>query len=562
MCGIFGGHPERLHPTPQIQLHHRGPDQWGQVTLERDHAPPMVLGQTRLNIVDRHNAETPMHHGASDSVLAFNGEIYNWRTLRDQLEGLGHVFESQTDTEVVLAAYQQWGPACLTRFNGMFALAIWDGHELFIARDRLGKKPLYYTHDAQGFAFASEVKGFAHLEYQPNPICEQLEFYFDQTTPFRGIHSLEPGTCMTYDPAVGSLEKTQWWRLPDPDPVIDDDRQAVRAFLDIFSDAVDLRLMADVPVTVFLSGGIDSSLIQAIAKCDVTYTCQFDEFAQTIDEVTLVNELAQTLGFEARVIRPNRDDFFRTLPEQARAIEFPVGSLSVYPLLCLARAAREGGYEVGLSGEGADELFLGYHRTQVLLDEDEHIAGRMSGPYRSLALRYFGTSMQRFCRMASRRGSEGIDPLAKLLSPYWDDARSFAQNISRVETSLFLQPLLAMADRMSMSQSLEMRNPFLDHRLVELSCQLSDRMKFRDGQGKWVVRAALEELLGPSHGVVKRRIKHGLPSPINLWLGHGDAFDRRDWNRLLLGECLKQLTLGQDADPASLRTDGDARLGL
>jgi asparagine synthetase B (glutamine-hydrolysing) len=160
-----------------------------------------------------------------------------------------------------------------------------------------------------------------------------------------------------------------------------------------------------------------------------------------------------------------------------------------------------------------------------------------------LCHRYFGSPLERFCRMASRRGVETLPLMVDYFGPRWSEHRSFGQNISRIEATVFLQPLLVMADRLSMGNSLEVRNPFLDHRIVTFSTRIADDLKFRDGQGKWILRRALERLVGTELGLTKRKIKHGLPAPVNQWLFKHSAFDRKDWNSVLLGECLKQLAL-------------------
>jgi asparagine synthase (glutamine-hydrolysing) len=473
--------------------------------------------------------------------IAFNGEIYNWQELKHELETRGHVIETPTDTEVLLAAYLEWGPACLDRLNGMFAVAIWHNDEVFLARDRLGKKPLFYTHRPDGFAFSSELKAFNDLEAGEVAICQALEFYFDQHTPFANVKSLKPGEYMIYRPSTNEATLHTWWRFPEPSVDIDDEERAVQAFLDVFTDACKTRKVADVPVTIFLSGGIDSSLIQAVLKLDVSYTVQFTEFEDTINEKALVREFAGALGFEPRIVTPTRDDFLETFSDLARSIEFPVGSFSVFPLYCISRQARRDGFVVALSGEGADELFNGYYRNELLLREAARIDADLRGPYASLCKRYYGTDLERFARMANRHGPSQIGELVDFLAPRWSTKRTFAQQLSAIEATIFLQPLLVMADRLSMGNSLEVRNPFLDYRVVELSTRISDRLKFRDGQGKWILRQALKQLVGPDLGICKRTIKHGLPAPVNLWLFNHAAFDRRDWNNLLLGECLKQL---------------------
>jgi asparagine synthase (glutamine-hydrolysing) len=499
------------------------------------------MGQTRLSVVTKTPVATPMQKGGA--VIAFNGEIYNWLEVRADLASRGHRFETETDTEVVLAAYLEWGPACLERMNGMFALAIARGDELFLARDRLGKKPLFYTHGPRGLGFASELKAIENLDFSEVPICQALEFYFDQYTPFRDVKSVRPGEYLLYRASTNEALSTRWWSLPEPSVEIRDPEDAVQHFLDVFEDACRLRKLADVPVTIFLSGGVDSSLIQAVLKLDVSYTVQFAEFENTINERDYVLEFAQKLGFEPRIVAPTRDDFLGTFSDLARHIEFPVGSFSVFPLYCLARQARRDGFVVALSGEGADELFNGYYRNELLLREEGELEPEFRGPYGTLCRRYFGTSVERFCRMASRKGLAGVPELLDFFCERWRDDLTLAQNLTRLETSVFLQPLLVMADRLSMGNSLEVRNPFLDYRVVELSTRISDDLKFRDGQGKWLLREALRRLVGSDLGITRRKIKHGLPSPVNQWLFNSSAFDRKDWNHVLLGECLKQLAL-------------------
>jgi asparagine synthase (glutamine-hydrolysing) len=544
MCGIFGGTPALIAANADELLHHRGPDQHGHVLRQGPGGAPVVIGQTRLNVVYKQDVPTPMSRDGA--TIAFNGEIYNWLALRHELETRGHRFTTPTDTEVALCAFLEWGPACLERFNGMFALAVWHAGRLFLARDRLGKKPLFFAHEERGLGFASELKCFTTLDFAEVPICQALEFYFDEHTPFRNVRSLRPGEYAIWTPHDNALELHRWWTFPEPEPDLSDPGRSVDLFLDLFADACALRKLADVPVTLFLSGGVDSSLIQAMVGFPQTYTVQFTEFEDTIDERRYVGEFAANRGFEARIITPTRQDFFEFFGDMARFIEFPVGSQSVLPLFCLAREARRDGFVVALSGEGADELFNGYYRNELLLREEEHLAEDFAGVYATLCRRYFGTPLERFCRMVTRQGAVGLPLLLDFFGPRWRDDRSFAQNLARIETTIFLQPLLVMTDRLSMGNSLEVRNPFLDHRIVTFAARLTDDLKFRDGRGKWLLREALRRLVGPSLGIVNRPIKHGLPAPVNLWLFKSSAFDRKDWNQLFFGECLKQLASVRD----------------
>lgn len=539
MCGIFGGSPDLVSEDAAKLLQHRGPNQSGQVLLYASDGAPILIGQTRLSVVCKEDIPTPFHRDGA--TITFNGEIYNWRQIRTELESKGIVFTTETDTEVVLCAYRTWGPACLQRFNGMFAFAIWHDDQLFLARDRVGKKPLFYTHGPRGLGFASELKAMRDLDFGEVPICRSLEFYFDEHTPFRNVKSVRPGEYLRYRPATNQLEQKTWWTFPVATSEITDEKAAIRQFLELFEDACKIRKVADVPVTIFLSGGVDSSLIQAILKLPVSYTVQFEEFIEKINERDLVREFAAKQGFESRIITPTREDFLETFSDLARHMEFPVGSFSVLPLFCLARQARRDGFVVAISGEGSDELFNGYYRNELLLRENQMLENDFKGPYGTLCQRYFGNDVERFCRMASRQGLTGVHDLIEYFTPRWREDRSFSQNLSAIETMVFMQPLLVMADRLSMGNSLEVRNPFLDYRIIEFSTKVADGLKYREGHGKWILRQALRELVGADLGITKRTIKHGLPAPVNQWLFNSSAFDRKDWNHVLLGECLKQL---------------------
>ena len=281
MCGILGGINTALDERNLARLHHRGPDQ---SSLTRTDVPPhgiVTLGQTRLNVVDRRNVELPIQNGGASIV--FNGEIYNHPELRRELTSLGRTFHTQTDTEVALVAYLEWGVDCLSRFNGMFALAIWDGRRFFAARDRMGKKPFFYRCGGQRFEFASEIKAFDDLEFAGNETFELFEFCFNEQTLYRDVYALSPGHYLKFEPDRGVCETHSWWDIEHRvGRRITDEHRAVDTFIELFEDAVRLRLRADVPTTLMLAGGIDSSLIAALARPEESFTCQFDEFRETI----------------------------------------------------------------------------------------------------------------------------------------------------------------------------------------------------------------------------------------------------------------------------------------
>ena len=212
MCGILGGINTSFGPEAAARLHHRGPDQQSFVVEEVGDDLRVSLGQTRLNIVDRHDIDLPVRVGKAS--ITFNGEIYNGVELRAELSNLGWEFRTQTDTEVALVAYLEWGHACLSRFNGMFALAIWDGARFFCARDRMGKKPLFYRGRGKRFEFASEVKVFGKVEFVGNELFDLFEFCFNEHTVYRDVFMLPPGSYLLFDPRKGTLLTASYWDIP------------------------------------------------------------------------------------------------------------------------------------------------------------------------------------------------------------------------------------------------------------------------------------------------------------------------------------------------------------
>jgi len=546
MCGILGGINTRFDLASVRRLSHRGPDQ---LDLDVQHPGPdleVKLGQVRLNIVDRHDIELPVRvlpkGGGKTATIIFNGEIYNWVELRAELEALGWAFRTKTDTEVALVAYLEWGPRCLPKFNGMFAIAIWDGDKFFCARDRLGKKPFFYRCVGQAFEFASEVKAFAELSFIGNDLFDLLEFCPNEHTLYKDVFSLPPGQFLVYDPARGTLDRRGYWDIPHRfGGRLKNDEEAIEGFIEILRDSVKLRMRADVPVSMFLSGGIDSTLVAVLAGIKEAFTCQFAEFKDTIDEELYAQDFADRMGIKLHVVRPTKEEFLEDLPKLAYHLEIPTGSFSVFPLYRLAKSVREAGYKVILSGEGSDELFGGYARNEFLMLPSFDVTDLRIKSYLAMMRRYEGSDLDRFCRMASRSGLAGAALLKGHLAHLWSEKRSMLDNMCYVETRVFLQPLLQMADRMTMAHGVEGRNPFLDYRLVEFAFSLDDSLRYRDGIGKWLVKAAAARLLPKDCLVLSRKVKHGLPTPINMWLQGQQSFDRKYWNALMTAECIKTL---------------------
>ncbi len=546
MCGILGGINTSFDDASLASLSHRGPDQSALLTEPVPGYGTITLGQTRLNIVDRCDIDLPIRINGHSILL--NGEIYNHLELRSELHKLGWTFKTKTDTETALAAYIHWGAKCLERFNGMFALAIWDGTRFFCARDRLGLKPFFYRCHEKSFEFASEIKAFQNVEFVGQDVFDLFEFCFDDHTLYRNIFALKPGECLTYDLHEGTCHTRSYWNIKHHvSRRLTDKNKAVDQFIELLEDSVRLRLRADVPVAMFLSGGLDSSLIAKLSNIDEVFTCQFDEFRQTINEERYVRDLAAELDFNAYFVRPTRKEFFRDLSRLSYHLEMPTGSFSTFPLYCLAQKAREVGYKVVLTGDGADELFAGYARNEFLLSEQTNFTDPKRQHYAAMLHRYQGSELDRFCRMASRSGLSDAALMKMFLSNIWSERKSTLENICYVESRVFLQPLLQMLDRMTMAHGVEGRCPFLDHRLVEFAFSLDDSLRFCDGTGKWIVHEAAKKLLPAGSLVLQRTIKDGLATPVNTWLQGVHSFDRKHWNAVMTAECIKSLLTCPDS---------------
>lgn len=559
MCGI-AGHVVPIGEVPNIAavvmatqwLKHRGPD--GEGIAEYGN---VCLGHRRLGIIDLAESKQPWLSEDKRYTLVFNGEIYNYLELRKDLERSGYRFRSQGDTEVLLNSYICYGEDCLNKFNGMFAFAIWDDYKkkLFIARDRLGKKPLYYAPVGAGVAFASEIS--ALLAFKDIDLSLDLgsvhdffayQFVGGSQSIYRGIRKLPPGHYLIYD--MGHLSIHRYWRPPLPDhttrTLVDHEEE----FIALLDDAVRLRLRSDVPLGAFLSGGLDSSVIVATMKrlgANVkSFTVGFTE--ASYDERDAAEKTARYFATEHH--EQIMEMHFQPIMERWLAsFGEPFGDPSALPTWYLSQHARRF-VTVALSGDGGDELFAGYRRYQ---------AGRFLMRFISLpswvreklvnrlikALpegdRYYGENSIKkaklFMRMASRLEESPNDLLPQTFSLHErlnlfdaDVVRPYAHDhireydlagldlvsqmmLTDIQTSL-AEDILTKVDRMSMAHSLEVRCPFLDYRIVEFACRLPLSHKLRSGKQKYIVQSAYRNML-PSF--VLKRQKHGFAVPISKW---------------------------------------------
>ena len=569
MCGISGflnrdfarpADRELLGRMTSV-IAHRGPDGSGLFT-----DGPVALGHRRLAIVDLSAlGAQPMCNEDGTIHVTFNGEIYNHLDLRQELLAKGHVFRSRCDTEVLVHGYEEWGEALPERLRGMFALAIWDAprRRLLLARDRLGKKPIYYHLSKDRLSFGSEVKSLLCDPGVPNQLDEEaLDLYLSLRyvpaglTAFSQIFKLPPASIGVYE--AGQLRIRRYWHTvfpPEPDSRSDD--ELAEELWSRTREAVKLRLMADVPVGVFLSGGLDSSVIAAL-MVDLrreageggvkSFSVGYKE-EDGSSELDQARRVARALGTEHAEVVVTAEDFKAFLPKLCWYLDEPVADAACVPLHYLSKRAREE-VVVVLSGEGADEVLAGYpiYRTMLMLerlraaaagavDRTAPLAARLIRSPKARKYLYWSTLPleERYrgvsCAFVDEeksilRGEAGslVPPrkasarLLERLSVHWKETEGLPplERMLELDRRVWLpDDLLVKADKITMASSLELRVPFLDHRLVEWSARLPERVKLRGRSGKWLLRKAAYERLPTECTQLGKR---GFTVPISNWM--------------------------------------------
>lgn len=601
MCGIFGifnldGAPVdagAVARAAQAQRH-RGPDDEGFLLMDtrrgaaiscagrdtdarirlpaveeqRGGGFDLAFGFRRLSIQDLSPAgHQPMSSADGRLWIVFNGEIYNYVELREELKAHGHEFRTGTDTEVILASYRQWGPSCLERFDGMWAFAVWDASAktLFLARDRFGEKPLHYVH-APGklFAFSSEIKGLwaggvAGRDFHEEVLARYRlyeEVDTGEQTFYQGVMRLPQAHFLLLG-ADGSLRKQRYWDidLRDREEGRPDSWHSER-FRELFFGSVKLRLRSDVAVGSSLSGGLDSSTVVCVmdrllpaGAVQKTFSARFDDPAK--DEGKWIEHVTAATRVEPHTVWPGGEGLFEELSKVFWHQDEPFGSTSIYAQWCVMRLAAQHGVTVLLDGQGADEILAGYHHYFATV-ADELLKGfrlrerrNWARVYRELhqapiegAMRpgdLLKESVPTGLKRALRRlaGGGGDAPAVRPTLPVYPDE---FKGVSALRKKLWWQTtrrglveLLRYADRNSMAHSREVRLPFLDHRLVEFAFRMPERLLLREGWTKWVLRDAFRGIVPDA--ISTRVDKLGYAPPQQRWLG------ARDWKSVMM-ECL------------------------
>lgn len=518
MCGIAGiwGEEGDIRRMTRL-LEHRGPDEEG-----FHESGPVRLGSRRLIVIDPHGGRQPIFNEDLSLALVFNGLIFNYPELRLDLESRGHRFRSATDTEVIIHAFEEWGEQCLQRFNGMFALALHDGRRLWLARDRMGEKPLYYHLNGQCFYFASEIKSIL-AEVQSQPEFSEEYLVFDTPTGnrtlFRDIHVLEPGHTLSWDGR--RLEISPYWSLPRGECEVRSEDHYVEELRWLLEDSVRLRLRSDVPLGAFLSGGLDSSLITCLARPDVVFSCRFPHGA-SYDESWYAALVARHAGARHQVIEPGPEAFRSFYPRILHHLDQPAATASSIAEFSLAALASRH-VRVVLGGQGADELFGGYVRYLLMLEESRLGQCRELRNYHPLARHFWHGEMfdepyRRYHQMI-RRGEPTDNSTLQMVKLLFRDRRHLIDQMGACDISISLPPLITMNDRAASAFGLENRTPFLDHRIVEFAYRLPPEMKVRELTTKYILRRAARGIVPDA--VIDRTDKLGLVVPITTWF-NGD----------------------------------------
>ena len=568
MCGIAGlYHLETPKPVDPARvaamcdaLAHRGPDGEGVWT-----APGVGLGHRRLSIIDLAGSPQPMPSMDGRAMLVFNGEIYNYRELRQELKGLGATFRTDGDSEVILAAWQRWGPDCVTRLHGMFAFAIYDleARTLFLARDRLGVKPLHYALLSDGsLAFGSELKALlAHpllrREVDPLAVEDFLAWGYvpDSRAILKGVRKLPAGHSLLLRHGAPPPRPTQWWDVSFAERRKGKVQDFEAELLHLMRQAVSSRMVADVPLGAFLSGGVDSSSVVALmaeGSQRPVQTCSIGFDVAGLDESAYATKVAQRFSTDhaSRLVSP---DDFEAVDVLAGMFDEPFADASALPTWRVCQLARET-VTVALSGDGADEALAGYRRHVFQHGEDRVRAllpqrlraplfGALGAVYpkadwaprplraKTTLLALAGDSAQGYARALAHappelRESLYSDAFLRLRGDYRAEdavlaamraapARSGLDRAQYADLKVWLPgDILTKVDRTSMAVGLEAREPLLDHRLIEFAASLPEAMRVQGGQGKWLMKRTMRRFLPDD---ILYRPKQGFVTPIAQW---------------------------------------------
>jgi len=546
MCAIFGiigEYDEKQAKAALAKLSHRGPDFCGIIAQKN-----LFFAHQRLSIQDSHHrSNQPLQH--ENILLSFNGEIYNYKELKEELD---FDFQTQGDSEVIIAAYKKWGLDFVQHLRGMFAIALLDGETLYLFRDRLGKKPLFYLQDANAFYFASEIKALVPFlkkkELDKDALCSYLS-YLAPTAPhtfYKGIKKLAPAEMLQY--SHKALRVWNYFDILDaPANKIHSKEEALRVLESKLQESIEMRISGNVPMAALLSGGIDSATINYYAKYFgkelPTYTLGFENFSK-YDERENAKESARLLGIKNRSIELSQQEYINSIDEVFETLDEPLNDPAAIPLNHLFKTIKKDGYKVVLSGEGSDELFLGYRQYFEYL-EMEHAKRVFHKNWLKKYLRsnfsmnrewewykrafegevIFRTSSEKFTDMQKNllmkknvRDGDGFLYLKSLRERFEGSKHAEEESLwfSYADLNHFqAEHFLTKLDRISMAHSIESRTPFLDHEFVSLVFSIAPHLRYESGVPKGLLKELLKNKLPQT--IINRK-KKGFSNPYGEYL--------------------------------------------
>ena len=552
-CGFTGEICSREEVLRQMadKITHRGPDSQGYY-LDRG----IAMAFRRLSIIDLGGGSQPIYNEDQSKVLMFNGEIYNYRALREQLLEAGHTFSTETDSEVLLHGYEEWGEELLNRLRGMFAFAIWDKEEqsLFLARDPFGIKPMHYTLLPDGrLIYASEIKCILEhpdfvKEFNESALDKYLSFQYSlpRETFFKNVYCLQPGHFLRYKD--GKVKERRYWEAvfhPDEGMTLE---EAVDQIDKAFTDSVEAHRISDVEVGCFLSGGVDSSYVASYFGGQKAFTVGFDN-GQHYNETNYASQLAGELGIDHYTHLISEEEYWEALPKVQYHLDQPLADPSCVALYFVSKLAAEH-VKVVLSGEGADELFGGYR----IYHEPTSLAGYQKLPRflrkaaaglvsavpfdfkgKSFLIRGSKTLEERFIGNAYMFDRKEKARLLKSIpatdpadyTAYWYDRCVGLDDVSRMQyldiNRWMVGDILLKADRMSMAHSLELRVPFLDREVFAVASRIPVKHRIGGGTTKYAMRLAAKRHM-PEESTARPKL--GFPVPIRIWLRKKTYYDR------------------------------------
>lgn len=556
MCGFCGFTGQAINRDALLQqmadkITHRGPDSQGVYTDNT-----LAMAFRRLSIIDLEGGSQPIENEDGTKVLMFNGEIYNYRDLRAELLAAGHVFKTETDSEVLLHGFEEWGADLLCRLRGMFAFAVWDKptKELFLARDYFGIKPMHYTILPDGrLIFASEIKCILeHPDYDKRFNDAALDYYlsFQYSLPretfFKDIYCLQPAHYLRY--RDGKVTETRYWEAaftPDESMTLE---QAVNEIDDAFTDSVEAHRISDVEVGCFLSGGVDSCFVASYFAGQKAFTVGFDN-GQHYNETQFAADLAESIGIEHYTHIITEEEYWNSLEAVQYVLDQPLADPACVALYAVSKLASQH-VKVVLSGEGADELFGGYR----IYHEPASLAGYQKLPRflrraaaavvraipfdfkgKSFLIRGSKTVEERFignAYMFSKAEKEKLLKTIPATEPTDHTKEWFARctgqdDVTRMQyvdiNRWMVGDILLKADRMSMAHSLELRVPFLDKRVFEVASRIPQKHRIAGGTTKYALRQAAKRHI-PEKDTA--RAKLGFPVPVRVWLRQERYYNR------------------------------------